>query len=261
MKCSGTIDSVKSLLDILETEINGTKYSHLKMWFRGQSNSEWKLETGVYRHNFTNNNSDELLEKERLIYQDFRVQSSGLLTGVETEAELYFLQQHYGIPTRLLDWTKNPLNGLYFAIGDNEKETDSAFFMMDANKLANCRENLSESVKPKFRGIATARHPIFEETIKIISRWCDLKKFPNFIFPVRPDHRDRRMSLQQSCFTFHVPKSHTLDENNNNTLKKFCVPYENQAKIKKDLQLLGVNKFSIYGDMQNLGHHLKSLYS
>lgn len=36
--------------------------------------------------------------------QDFRVQAAGVLTGRETDAELYFLEQHYRMPTRLLDW-------------------------------------------------------------------------------------------------------------------------------------------------------------
>jgi hypothetical protein len=45
--------------------------------------------------------------------QDFRILSAANLSGKMAEEDLYFLMQHYGMPTRLLDWSTNALTALY----------------------------------------------------------------------------------------------------------------------------------------------------
>ncbi len=77
--------------------------------------------------------------KERHLHQDFAFWSKGLRLGDESPEEIYFLQQHYGMPTRLLDWSNNPMAGLFFAAQSCNKdsgENDAALFMMDAYQLA-----------------------------------------------------------------------------------------------------------------------------
>jgi hypothetical protein len=91
----------------------GARQRHVRVWFRDQPESGLPLQPGVYRPTFPAANEAERLLTEQHLAQDFRVESAGLLTGRERDDELYFLQQHYRFPTRLLDWTHNPLASLF----------------------------------------------------------------------------------------------------------------------------------------------------
>jgi FRG domain len=223
-------------------------HAHVRVWFRGQSKAGWPLQPAVYRQGFPAANETDRLRVEQHLAQDFRVESAGLLTGRETEAELYFLEQHYGLPTRLLDWTHNPLPALFFAT--DLPSDDGELFVMDAFQM-----NTPEH--PDF-GVATSRHRVFVKAMEVISRWGNINDFPGFIIPVRPDYIDRRVTFQHSCFTFHVPTTATLTNAENPSLWSFTIPAAAKAKIRSQLKLLGVDQFSIFGDLENLAKRLKA---
>jgi hypothetical protein len=127
--------------------------------------------------------------------------------------------------------------------------------MMDAFQLAS-----SQDAHP-FEGIATSRNPHFEQAIKVIVEWKRHGDFPQFIIPVRPDHFDRRVSLQRSCFTFHVPKPMSLNTSEIKRLDTVRVLGTAKAEIRKELSLLGIDEFAIFGDLDHLAERLKAAYT
>jgi hypothetical protein len=256
------IEQVQDLLDFMQIQkLLDVRDYHLRWWFRGQSDVAWDLQPGVYRDAFPARNEADRLKLERQLSQDFRAESPGTLAGNETEAELYFLQQHYRMPTRLLDWTTNPLPGLFFAISGNE-DRDGMLFMMDAYvcKTGNYRIAASGEVR-EFRGVAGSRHPAFEEALYRISRWDDKREFPKFIIPVRPDYRDRRIVAQRSRFTFHVAEMPTLTKGENGSLKLLLIPSASKKRLRDQLFLLGIDDHSIYGDLESLARRLRHAHS
>jgi len=186
--------------------------------------------------------------------------SAGIRRGDESDAELYFLQQHYRLKTRLLDWTNNALAGLFFAVSSHHNQNkDGALFIMDPYQLGPAQEGKYDDGK-KFEGIATSRNPVFPRALKVIFSWEDAGEFPNFIFPVRPDYFDRRITLQRGCFTFHVPNGGILSPDHNPTLASYLIPQGKKSDIKKELAMLGIDEFSIYGDLEHLSERLKQAY-
>jgi hypothetical protein len=228
----------------------GARQRHVRVWFRDQPESGLPLQPGVYRPTFPAANEAERLLTEQHLAQDFRVESAGLLTGRERDDELYFLQQHYRFPTRLLDWTHNPLASLFFAVG--KPNFDGEIFLMDAYQM-------DTSGFTNF-GAPTSRHPVFKKALDEIMDWHKGAGFPDFIIPIRPDHFDRRIAYQQSCFTFHVPKKSVLTTSENRTLRSFVIPAAAKPAIKTQLSLLGVDEFRIYGDLESLAKRLKTAH-
>ena len=241
------IESVAQLSCALRRlELADQTHAHWHNWFRGHSRTDWLLKPGVYRSTFGQPLSErDRLSLEQHLNQKFTVMSAGLRTGRESVEEIYFLQQHYGMPTRLLDWTTSALAAPYFACcGDPDLDGDGALFLMDAYKF-----RFPNSVPKSRRGIATSRRPEICSAIRVISEWQDETHFSDYIMPVRPDSFDRRVSLQRSCFTFHVPKHPELTKAENPTLRKLQVLGSKKENILRELRLLGIDHFSIFGTL------------
>lgn len=104
-----------SLPGYLELVENLLQHSARPLWYRG-CRSCHELTPSLYRHK-TAKKSEELAELEQQLMTRFRQRSlpyNDRPMGDDWDA--LFFMQHYGVPTRLLDWTENPLTGLHFAL-------------------------------------------------------------------------------------------------------------------------------------------------
>src|SRR2546428_5902303 len=100
-------------------------------WFRGHADAMWDLTPKLYRAD-----SHLKLEDEDEIRNDFKSRGRQLLAEPfqpANDKERYFLMQHYGAPTRLLDWTDGSLLALYFALRSQHPDHPkaAAVWMLD----------------------------------------------------------------------------------------------------------------------------------
>jgi len=253
----GEISNVSDFLNLItqwSDKYNISKRGfHNRSWFRGHSKRSYNLEPGVYREQFTkqaqawkgSNLENKRLNLEREMLSEFRT-SGAILLDPNKIVALYFIAQHHGMPTRLLDWTANPLTALFFAASRNETE-DGDVYMMEPTQII-------PETSDEPRHVKTMRHPSVSDAVGI-SYWHEpQKKREPLILPVRPDNQSGRIGQQSSLFTMHM---HECTPKTNPTLARIKVPAgKTKRELCEELRRLNVNQFSIYNDLDHLSKEI-----
>lgn len=117
-----TINTVAEYLEHIDSIVRIPRTTHTVgcfTFFRGQSNSSWNVSPSLFRKN--------LFYAENLLLTEIKHTCPSEM--MDNQFDTLVKMQHYGMPTRLLDTTTNPLVALYFACESNtEKECDGAVY-------------------------------------------------------------------------------------------------------------------------------------
>lgn len=117
------VKSINDFLDKLQANKLG-EGSH--RFFRGHEDSTYKFLPSVLRN-------ENLVTNEHSIYNDILVECPNNFKSCISNSEKLTIMQHYGVKTRLLDITSNPLIAMFFACHDESEkyEKDGSVLLMD----------------------------------------------------------------------------------------------------------------------------------
>jgi hypothetical protein len=237
-----TITSLDNLVEAVRTVYRETGD---RWWFRGQTDAGWDLVPKVWRTH------DEQTERylTNLFYQGAKLRQSQF-PNEDDYAGWLALMQHYGLPTRLLDWSESVLIGAYFALKFEHdmliarQFSDAAIWMLNPSGL-NAAQGY-ESVFPSLN--ARSVTPLVESAFKT---GCLPGKYE--VLAAVPVNQDLRMVMQQGAFTVHTTaKPLNAYEGCTRWLKQLIIPADHLNRIGQALDLLGVRLSDVFPDL----HHL-----
>ena len=124
-KHSSKEGTVREYLDWVKEIKNGSDsdpfFDRSTLFFRGQSNHNWPIRPHVFR-------ADKGTYREYYLYKQAQNLAWDVLCDCHTPLEILVRLQHFGLPTRLLDVTHNPLVALFFACGGNPKHNGCVYW-------------------------------------------------------------------------------------------------------------------------------------
>lgn len=190
---------------------------------------------------------------EATLLENFRLRAPTYLERLPaTDWEWLFLMQHYGLRTRLLDWTESSLIALYFAIRDNSGVVDAAVWAMSPWWLN--RQTFGEYV------VFSADDPRVRDYAPLLPEQELKGKLPLAITPI---HVSQRIVAQRGVFTIHGTERAALDRlarrkgKGRPCLRRMVIPKAHVATIRRELAISGISESLIFPELSGLCREIK----
>lgn len=234
------------------------------IYYRGQANKDWKIECSLFRQN--------LLGKEDQMLRDIISRRPKDFFYCENNLERLVLLQHYGIPTRLLDITLNPLVALYFAC-KNEYSKDGAVYIFEEDYDLDFIAGDIISDFAFFKNEGTYKD--FKNTLKRENAMAEDSVIENILrkkyILIKPKMNNERIIAQQGLFLCLSngdiegkiedqlklkKKSFFIDAS-----KKILINKNAKLKILKELENIGIKQSILFPEIENHVEELIKKYS
>jgi len=193
--------------------------------FRGHANAQWNLTPSAFR-----TGGERGIRNDEALQRWIRTASPVVPSWPQNQIEWLALAQHHGIPTGLLDWSLNPLMGLYFACSKDPEDAegpgnDGCVWMLDATK---CDQ--------------------FTHTLMVDPFRVDREK-PAFL-PVLG--ANLRAKAQFGAMTLHATRDRDQGVRfpENCVRKIFDVPAVDKHAVRRALGVLGIASRTVFGDLE-----------
>lgn len=243
-----------------------------ELWFRGQSRP-FDLLPCLYRENLSH-----LHYSESRLFERFKSLATPFIKRPHTEWDWYFLAQHHGLPTRLLDWSESLLAATYFALSGDVFKRDRLALDDDLGRTpcahifdADCPTvwilnptSLNESLHgdrylyvPSPDGDVT---PYYLPD-RIEEERLDINRLP---FALLPPRSNERIAAQQGVFTIHGHSPESLNlvadthvGSSQIQLARVLLDRANISHLWEELQLTGINRLSLFPDIDSVAEYVK----
>lgn len=264
-----TVRGVAELLELMKADqetllaelSDHQRRRFLGIWYRGLPCEELKLLPTLHRDNIPVGDEVHLMNRFKQNAHEFLEQRP------QGEWEWMLLARHHGLPSRLLDWTENPLVGLFFAsdgYDSRHSESNGALWCLsppDLNQVAS-NGTIREDVLPML---------LDEEDLSPADEFLTLYKTSRVVSAMTTDSRPpaaaisirttKRIQAQLGVFTIHHADAKPLDEwEGASHVWKYVVPSEAKVSIQEELRSSGVTALTLFPDLDNVAREARRGY-
>ena len=259
---------VRTLAELLAEVERLQDTAQSSLWYRGVGNAKYKLIPALYRHKKITG-ADELASLERQLMTRFRQRSLPYHDRpLDDDWDALFFMQHYGVPTRLLDWTENPFVAVHFALmsakssvaasGKATFEADAALWILDP----------VEWNRHALRHISYAGGVLApgDEALKSYRPTPGFSGMQNLPVAIYGAHNSPRIVAQQGVFTVFGRDATAMEDAFNKDgfhesyLTKVVFGKGVIQGMKKTLLGHGVTESVVFPDLEGLARETKRIF-
>ncbi|MUK01319.1 FRG domain-containing protein [Vibrio cholerae] len=238
---------IRSVAELMQ-RIRAGRQSEAPFWYRGQSNARWPLMPKLARNK-------GFLANELSMLKHFKQDAAPRLRDRPTSPwEWIFLAQHYGLPTRLLDWSENPLVGAFFAVENDNADMDSpvngALYELNPDRL-----------NAETTGDSKGDVIMFDQDVHL-EHYLPSEGFVGRLGPMAAiaSRSFDRIVAQSGTFTI-THKDHEIATVDNPAVTKIMIPAAEKPFFREDLADLGIRPSTVYPDLAHLAEHVMERHS
>lgn len=246
------VTEVSSLSELANAVEHLRQSSGLVWWYRGHPSATWQLLPRVWREHSPS--------QERHLAHEFRARAGTRHShrpAFDDYAGWLALMQHYGVPTRLLDWTRAPVIAAFFAVHPSVQPqalgdgTAASIWAVAPGRL-----NEDQGLEPLLYTLNAGElhgslRPAFKEHA------CSKR-----VVAAVPFESDIRMQVQQGVFTVHT-HGDPLEAVPGTSLwlHQFLIPADARTSMAREVDSLGLGLADIFPDLTSLAQELRTRHT
>jgi hypothetical protein len=245
------------LLEVVEAFQAGSSAS----WYRGCTKAAYPLKPSLFRHP-THTAIEKISSVEIELTTRFVQRSLPFLQRPLTdEWDKLFFMQHYGVPTRLLDWSENPFVAIFFALAGEQgaKPSDAAIWMCDPIAW-----NQAALGHISFKG------GVLDQSSSLLRPYTPgtpVEEMPTLPIMIYGSYNSPRIVAQRGGFalfgqgTDPMEKVYLTEKFPDGVLHKIEIAHDKVAEICASLFRKGFSESVVFPDLDGLSRELKRVFA